>query len=118
MNENLPILILLLLVAAVVVVAFLALTVFFGPKRPNPNKALPFECGTVGVGDARAPFPIKYYLAAIIFAVFDVELAFLFPWAVAFRDLSLVGFVSMMIFLAILAVGLYYAVRRGVFEWK
>jgi NADH-quinone oxidoreductase subunit A len=118
MNENLFALILLFLVAIVVVLAFLALTIFFGPRRPNANKALPFECGTVGVGDARGPFPIKYYLAAILFAVFDVEVAFLFPWAVAFKKLSVTGFVSMMIFLAILAVGLYYAIRRGVFEWK
>jgi NADH-quinone oxidoreductase subunit A len=118
MNENLPVLILLFLVASVVVLAFLALTVFFGPKRTNANKELPFECGTVGTGDARAPFPVKYYLAAIIFAVFDVEVAFLYPWAVTFRELSMLGFISMMIFLAILAVGLYYAVRRGVFEWK
>lgn len=118
MNENFLVLIVLFLVAAVVVVAFLGLTILFGPKRYNANKALPFECGTVGVGDARGPFPIKYYLAAIIFAVFDVELAFLYPWAVSFKSLNIVGFVSMIIFLAVLAVGLYYAIKRGVFEWK
>ena len=117
-NANLLALVVLFVVAAVVVVAFLALVVLFGPKRSNASKSLPFECGTEGVGDARSPFPIKYYLAAIIFAVFDVEVAFLYPWAVSFRSLHLVGFVSMLVFLAVLAIGLYYAIKRGVFEWK
>jgi NADH-quinone oxidoreductase subunit A len=117
-NVNILALIVLFIVAAVVVVTFLVLVIFFGPKRTNASKKLPFECGTEGVGDARSPFPIKYYLAAIIFAVFDVEVAFLYPWAVSFKSLHLVGFISMVIFLAVLAIGLYYAIKRGVFEWK
>ncbi len=68
--------------------------------------------------DATQPFPIKYYLVAILFVVFDIEVAFLYPWAVSFRDLGVVGFVSMIVFLAILGVGLYYAVKKRVLEWK
>jgi NADH-quinone oxidoreductase subunit A len=104
--------------AAATVGLFVALTLFVGPKRPNPTKALPFECGFALPGDAQHPFPIKYYLVAILFIVFDIEVAFMYPWAVSFKQIGMTGFVSMMIFLAILLVGLYYASKKHVFDWK
>jgi NADH-quinone oxidoreductase subunit A len=97
---------------------FVALSAWLGPKSMNEIKSQPFETGMIPKTDARRPFPIKYYLVAIVFIVFDVEVAFLYPWAVEFRDLGAAGFISMMIFLVILLVGLFYAVRKRVFEWK
>ncbi|RPH94491.1 NADH-quinone oxidoreductase subunit A [candidate division KSB1 bacterium] len=97
---------------------FVALSAWLGPKHMTETKSLPFETGIRVKTDASRPFPIKYYLVAILFIVFDIEVAFLYPWAVGFRDLGIVGFVSMMVFLAILLVGLYYAVRKRVLDWK
>ena len=100
------------------VAVFVALSKWLGPREPNKAKEYPFECGFLVESEANRPFPIRYYLVAILFIVFDIEIAFLYPWAVRFRGLGLTGFVSMMIFLVILLVGLYYAVRKHVFEWK
>jgi NADH-quinone oxidoreductase subunit A len=97
---------------------FWALSVWFGPKRPSEVKGHPFETGILVEADAHRPFPIKYYLVAILFIVFDIEVAFLYPWAVGFMNLGMVGFISMMIFLAVLLVGLYYAVKKRVLDWK
>ncbi len=77
-----------------------------------------FECGVLPQTDARAPFPIKYYLVAVLFIVFDIEVAFLYPWAVSFGTLGVVGYVAMLVFLAVLGVGLYYEVKKRVLEWK
>jgi NADH-quinone oxidoreductase subunit A len=104
--------------AAATVGLFLALTLFIGPKRPNEKKALPFECGFIKPAEATHPYPIKYYLVAILFIVFDIEVAFMYPWAVSFKQIGMTGFVSMMVFLAILLVGLYYAAKKRVFDWK
>jgi NADH-quinone oxidoreductase subunit A len=104
--------------AAALVAMFVALSAWLGPKSMNEIKGQPFETGMIPQTDARRPFPVKYYLVAILFIVFDVEVAFLYPWAVDFRDLGLTGFVSMMIFLVILLVGLFYAVRKRVLDWK
>ena len=97
---------------------FVALSKWLGPKEPNPAKDMPFECGWLVEAEATRPYPIRYYLVAILFVVFDIEVAFLYPWAVDFRSLGGVGFVSMMIFLVILLVGLYYAAKKRVFDWK
>jgi NADH-quinone oxidoreductase subunit A len=104
--------------AGALVAFFVALSAWLGPKSMNETKGEPFETGIIPKTDARRPFPVKYYLVAIVFIVFDVEVAFLYPWAVDFRDLGAAGFFSMMIFLVILLVGLFYAVRKRVFEWK
>jgi NADH-quinone oxidoreductase subunit A len=118
-DNNLIAFLVLAISAAGLVGMFVALSKWFGPKRPNATKDLPFECGIVVEADnERRPYPIKYYLVAILFIVFDIEVAFLYPWAVGFKSLGAVGFLSMMIFLTILLVGLYYAVKKRVFDWK
>lgn len=86
-------------------------------KNPDPEKLSAYECGFNAFDDARMPFDVRFYLVAIFFIIFDLEVAFLFPWAVAFGDLGLFGFVSMMIFLAILTVGFVYEWKKGALEW-
>ncbi|HEY3294638.1 MAG TPA: NADH-quinone oxidoreductase subunit A [bacterium] len=117
-ENNLVAFLVLLVMAGGLVGMFVALSKWFGPKRPNATKDRPFECGILVEAEAQRPYPIKYYLVAILFIVFDIETAFLYPWAVRFKSLGGVGFVSMMIFLSILLVGLYYAVKKRVFDWK
>ncbi|SFO25647.1 NADH dehydrogenase subunit A [Cohaesibacter marisflavi] len=86
-------------------------------KNPDPEKLSAYECGFNAFDDARMPFDVRFYLVAILFIIFDLEVAFLFPWAVAFGDLGLFGFVSMMIFLAILTIGFVYEWKKGALEW-
>lgn len=118
MTSYVPILFLMILVS-VVAVGLLALTTFVGPKRTNPDKELPFETGNLpSPGTARAQFSVHFFLVAILFVVFDVEIAFLYPWAVKFNQLGLFGFVEMLVFLGILFVGWFYIIRRGVLEWN
>lgn len=117
-NNNLVVFLILLAAVGAVVGLFVGLTVLFGPKRPGEIKNAPFESGWITKTDATQPFPIKYYLVAILFVVFDIEVAFLYPWAVSFRDNGMLAFVSMNVFLAILMVGLYYAIKKRVLEWK
>jgi NADH-quinone oxidoreductase subunit A len=117
-DNNLVRFLCLLFCAGGLIAFFVALSAWLGPKSMNENKAQPFETGIIPKTDARKPFPIKYYLVAILFIVFDVEVAFLYPWAVTFREIGFVGFISMMIFLVILLVGLFYAVRKRVLDWK
>lgn len=91
------------------------------PHKPNPEKTSTYECGEPTIGDAWVQFEIKYYLYALLFVIFDVEAAFLIPWAVSFRnmgDFTLFSFVEMMIFLAILAVALIYAWKKGILKWQ
>ncbi len=95
----------------------------FGPKRPNPIKASPYECGVEPVGDARAKAPVRYYLVALIFVIFDLEAVFIYPWAVSFRGmahegLGLFAFLEMLVFLAVLAVGFVYLWSRRALEWE
>ena len=89
-----------------------------GPKRPDAEKLSPYECGFEAFEDSRMKFDVRYYLVAILFILFDLEIAFLFPWAVALKDIGLFGFVSMMIFLAILVVGFAYEWMTGALEWE
>ena len=91
---------------------------FVRPSAPNPNKQETYECGPVPVGDAWNQFNIHYYLFALLFVVFDVEAAFLYPWAMAFRIFGLYAVVEMIIFVALLGVGLVYAWRREALEWE
>nr|WP_321456887.1 NADH-quinone oxidoreductase subunit A [uncultured Cohaesibacter sp.] len=86
-------------------------------KNPDPEKLSAYECGFNAFDDARMPFDVRFYLVAILFIIFDLEVAFLFPWAVAFGDLGIFGFTSMMIFLAILTVGFVYEWKKGALEW-
>src|SRR5688572_324616 len=87
-----------------------------GVHRPDPEKLSPYECGFEAFEDARMKFDVRYYLVAILFILFDLEIAFLFPWAVAFKEIGLFGFFSMMVFLAILVVGFIYEWKKGALE--
>lgn len=87
------------------------------PSRPDPQKNSPYECGFEAFEDARMRFDVRYYLVAILFILFDLEIAFLFPWAVVLKEVGLFGFVAMMIFLGILVVGFIYEWVKGALEW-
>jgi NADH-quinone oxidoreductase subunit A len=89
----------------------------FGPRRPDVEKLSAYECGFEAFSDSRMKFDVRYYLVAILFIVFDLEIAFLFPWAVALRGLGAVGLVAMGLFLAILVVGFVYEWKKGALEW-
>ena len=111
-----PILIFMAL-SAVVTLALLFAPVLIAPSNPDPEKNAPYECGFEAFDDARMKFDVKFYLVAILFIIFDLEVAFLFPWAVAFGDVGLFGFWSMMFFLAVLTVGFAYEWRKGALDW-
>jgi NADH-quinone oxidoreductase subunit A len=89
-----------------------------GNHRPNAAKNAPYECGFEAFEDARMKFDVRYYLVAILFILFDLEIAFLFPWAVSLKEIGAVGFWSMMIFLAILVVGFIYEWKKGALDWE
>ena len=93
-------------------------SLLLGTHRPNPEKLSPYECGFEAFDDARMKFDVRYYLVAILFILFDLEIAFLFPWAVALGDIGFFGFASMMVFLAILVVGFVYEWKKGALEWE
>jgi NADH-quinone oxidoreductase subunit A len=95
-----------------------ALSQFLGPRKPTPEKLAPYECGMPAVGDARERQSVKFYLVAMIFLLFDIEVAFLYPWAVAFKDLRMTGFVQILTFFALLATGYVYVWRKGAFDWS
>ena len=114
--EYIPVLAMLAL-AALVPGIFLAVSALFGPQRPSAVKEQAFECGNVSSGPAWGRFSVKFYLTAILFIVFDVEVVFLYPWALLFRRLGVFGFVEMMIFLLVLTLGLVYVWRKGALEW-
>jgi NADH-quinone oxidoreductase subunit A len=94
------------------------LSQFVGPRRPTPEKSAPYECGMPAVGDARERQSVKFYLVAMIFLLFDIEIAFLYPWAIAFRDLGVVGFVQLVTFFGLLVTGYIYVWRKGAFDWS
>jgi len=114
--EYLPILV-FLLVAAGLSGALVAACALLARQRPDADKGAAYECGFPAFGDARAKFDVRYYLVAILFIIFDLEVAFLFPWAVSLGAIGLFGFWSMMLFLAILTVGFVYEWRKGALEW-
>ncbi len=118
MLENyLPILIFLVVGLGLGGVLFV-LGYFLGPNRPDSAKQSPYECGFDAFEDARIQFDVRYYLIAILFIIFDLEIAFFFPWAVALRDVGMVGFWAMMLFLAVLVIGFIYEWRKGALEWE
>ena len=95
----------------------LALARFIAPRKPSPLKQMPYECGIEPVGDPWIQFRIQYYLYALLFVIFDVETIFIYPWAVGFKQLGKLGFVEMLLFITILAVGLAYAWKKKALEW-
>ena len=116
LRQYLPILIFLGL-ATVIGLALFTLGWILGPRRPDAEKLSPYECGFEAFEDSRMRFDVRYYLVAILFIVFDLEIAFLFPWAVAFSAIGWFGFWSMIVFLAVLTIGFIYEWRKGALEW-
>ena len=106
------------LVAAGFVVTTMLLTHLLGPKRKTKIKNEAFECGIESVGNARTPFSIKYFLVAILFVLFDVEVIFLYPWAVNFRELGAFGLWEMFTFMGLMVVGLLYIIKKGALNWE
>ncbi len=123
MENYFPILMFVLVGVAVGVLP-VAMGFILAPSRPDPEKLSPYECGFEAFEDARMKFDVRYYLIAILFILFDLEVAFLFPWATIFKDIvatesiKLFGFVEMMVFVAILVVGYIYAWAKGALEWE
>ncbi|MFZ2314100.1 MAG: NADH-quinone oxidoreductase subunit A [Gammaproteobacteria bacterium] len=118
MLENyLPVFIFLIIGLAVGLIAPV-LGYLLGPKRPNPEKLSTYECGFEPFNDARAPFDVRYYLVAILFVLFDLETAFLVPWAVVFRKFGWFGLSTMGIFLGLLTIGFIYEWKKGALEWE
>ena len=115
--QYLPVL-LFILVGLAVGGLCLGLGSFLGPNRPDAAKNSPYECGFEAFEDARMKFDVRYYLVAILFILFDLEIAFLFPWAVALKDVGLTGFLAVVIFLAILVVGFVYEWKKGALDWE
>ena len=93
------------------------LSSLLGPRKPTPEKLAPYECGMPPVGDARDRQSVKFYLVAMIFLLFDIEVAFLYPWAMALRDLGWSGFVQVVLFMALLLAGYTYVWRKGALDW-
>jgi NADH-quinone oxidoreductase subunit A len=114
--EYLPILI-FLAVAGALGGLLVALGFVFGPRRPDAQKLSPYECGFEAFEDSRMKFDVRYYLVAILFIVFDLEIAFLFPWAVALDSIGVVGLAAMGVFLLVLVVGFIYEWKKGALEW-
>ena len=115
--EYFPIL-LFILVGLLVGVGPVVLGSLLGPHRPNAEKLSPYECGFEAFEDARMKFDVRYYLVAILFILFDLEIAFLFPWAVVLQEIGFFGFMAMMVFLGILVVGFIYEWKKGALEWE
>jgi len=115
--EYFPIL-LFLMVGLAIGVLPIVLGKLIAPNRPDPEKLSPYECGFEAFEDARMKFDVRYYLVAILFILFDLEIAFLFPWAVALREIGPAGFWAMMIFLLILVVGFAYEWKKGALDWE
>jgi len=104
-------------IAAAIAAGALGASHLLGRRVRNPVKDLPYECGIVPTGDARGRFSVKFYLVAMLFILFDVEIVFLFPWAVVFRDLKMFGFWSMLLYAGLLLVGFFYVWKKGVLDW-
>ncbi|MEZ0487390.1 NADH-quinone oxidoreductase subunit A [Fibrella aquatica] len=116
-SDYIPIFVQLALALGFIIVTMIV-THNIGPKRNSQKKDDPFECGIPAQGDARAPISIKYFLIAILFVLFDVEVIFLYPWAVNFLKLGTAGFIQMILFMGLLLAGFYYVIRKGVLNWE
>ncbi len=109
---------LFLIVATGIGIALIVVGNVLGPKRPSAEKLSPYECGFAAFENARGQFDVRYYLIAILFIVFDLEIAFVFPWALVFRELGVFGLVEMGVFLALLVMGFIYVWKKGALEWE
>ena len=117
LNNYLTIII-FLAIALILSLGFLILNLAFSPKNPDPEKLSAYECGSEPFNDSRMEFDIRFYLVAILFIIFDLEIAFLFPWAITLGNLGLFGFFSMMLFLFILTIGFIYEWKKGALDWE
>jgi len=117
LDAYLPVLLFILVGLAIGVVP-LVLGYILGPNRPDPAKNSPYECGFEAFDDARMKFDVRYYLVAILFILFDLEIAFLFPWAVALTEVGMAGLTAVLVFLGILVVGFVYEWKKGALEWE
>jgi len=115
--EYLPIL-LFLIVAGGIGVALLGIGALLGPRSKNAEKSDAYECGFEAFEDARTKFDVRYYLIAILFIIFDLEIAFLFPWAVVFKQIGIVALIEMLMFLLLLLLGFVYCWKKGALEWE
>ncbi|WP_333698785.1 NADH-quinone oxidoreductase subunit A [Rivihabitans pingtungensis] len=118
MLENYFPIMLFVIIGLLVGVGPMLIGFLLGPRRPDPEKLSPYECGFEAFEDARMKFDVRYYLVAILFVLFDLEIAFLFPWAVVLKEIGMFGFVAMLVFLAILVVGFIYEWKKGALEWE
>ena len=117
LREYLPILIFLIIAIGISLVMVVA-SYLVAKQKPDSEKMSAYECGFEAFDDARSRFDVRFYLVAILFIIFDLEVAFLFPWAVAFGDIGVYGFFSMVLFLAVLTIGFVYEWRKGALEWE
>ncbi len=117
LEQYFPVL-LFLIIAIIVGAGMLVVGFVLGPRRPDPEKLSPYECGFEAFEDARLKFDVRYYLVAILFIIFDLEIAFLFPWAVALDGLGLTALLAMAFFLLLLVVGFIYEWRKGALQWE
>lgn len=105
-------------IAAGLSFVMIILPMIIGRQKPDVEKLSPYECGFEVFGDARGKFDVRFYLVAILFIIFDLEVAFLFPWAISLRDIGVAGFCSMMVFLGVLTIGFIYEWKKGALEWE
>ena len=117
LKDYLPI-ILFLIIALGLSIFFVAINYLASPKKPDPEKLSAYECGFEPFDDSRMEFDVRFYLVAILFIIFDLEIAFLFPWAITLGSIGFLGFISMMIFLFILTVGFIYEWKKGALDWE
>lgn len=119
MENFLPIFVLLFISTALAVLVIF-ISILFGPRRRanNPTKVAPYESGMKAIGQGQRRFPVRFYLIAVLFILFDIEVIFFYPWAVAFRQLGLFGFIQMLIFVGILLAGYIWVWKKGALEWE
>ena len=110
--------ILFLFIALILSIGFILINFLASPSNPDPEKLSAYECGFEAFNDSRMEFDVRFYLVAILFIIFDLEIAFLFPWAISLGNIGLLGFTSMMIFLFILTIGFIYEWKKGALDWE
>ena len=117
LNDYVPVLLILIL-AILLAAAMLGLSAMLGPKRSSKRKLAPYESGIPPTGDTRGKFSIKYYLVGALFILFDIEAVFLFAWAVVYKDLGMLAFIEVLVFLLVVLGGYFYIVKKGALEWE
>ena len=117
LKDYLPI-ILFLVIALILSAGFILINFLLSPNNPDPEKLSAYECGFEAFGDSRMEFDVRFYLVAILFIIFDLEIAFLFPWAISLGNIGAFGFWSMMVFLGVLTIGFIYEWKKGALEWE